>query len=428
MNEVLDRDDRSRALDAFAARPADDASLAPAQVFAAPAERVFGAQPVSVKRDEGDILRKLKTLAAAAGEKWYYRFPVKKKVKNEQTGKDEWVQDFIEGPSIKCANNVARLYGNCDIDTRVFDVGAYYMFYARFMDLETGYSITRPFKQRKSQKAMRTDSERADDIVFQIGASKAIRNVVTNALEFFTDFAWNEAKNSIIEQVGRKLEHYKAKVLERLAELNIDIKLVEVVRGRSVKDWLAADVARTIAEIQAINDGMATVEETYVGIDPDTGEVKAGSTSTASSSTGAAEAADAGAAGQAGTTQETGSGPDKAGPAVNSNSAQAQPSAKPQAETVAAPGPAADKSKSPPSTKDEAAAGGSEQKPPKNEAEYITHASAWIDALDNADAGEKQWKDEKNLRNKANVGSDARETLQEKLAKKCAEIRDADRS
>jgi hypothetical protein len=54
--------------------------------------------------------------------------------------------------------------------------------------------------------------------------------------------------------------------------------------------------------------------------------------------------------------------------------------------------------------------------------------TAWIDVLTDADAGEKRWKDEKGLRNKANVGADARESLQEKLAAKCAETRDADRS
>src|SRR5215470_4372753 len=67
------------------------------------AERVIGAQPVAVYRDEGRIMGKLKVLAAAAGTDWFYRYPVRKKIKNEETGREEWVQDWIEGPSIKLA-------------------------------------------------------------------------------------------------------------------------------------------------------------------------------------------------------------------------------------------------------------------------------------------------------------------------------------
>ncbi len=65
---------------------------------------------------------------------------------------------------------------------------------------------------------------------------------------------------------------------------------------------------------------------------------------------------------------------------------------------------------------------------PTTEKEYVEATTIWIINLIDADAGEKRWKDEKGLRNKSNVGADARESLQEKLAAKCAEIRDADKS
>jgi hypothetical protein len=110
---------------------------------------------------------------------------------------------------------------------------------------------------------------RAEDIVFQIGASKAIRNVINNALEFFTSRAADEAKRSIINTVGQKLEFYREKVGLRLKEMGIPLKAVETVRGRPFKDWLAADVALTIAELQAIQDGMATIGETYLDEEPE---------------------------------------------------------------------------------------------------------------------------------------------------------------
>lgn len=403
MNSPLIERDRVKALEDFAnASPRENGDMVPSGVFAAPAERVFGAQPVAVKRDDSEILRKLKVMAAAAGEDWFYRFPVRKKVENPQTGKEEWATDYIEGPSIKCANNVSRLYGNCDIDVRVFDVGDSYMFYARFMDLETGYSLVRPFRQRKGQKVMKTDAGRAEDIVFQIGASKAIRNVINNALEFFTNFAADEAKNSIIEKVGRKLPFYREKVAARLADLKIDVKRVEVVRGRMLADWLAADVARTIAELQAIGDGMATIDETYPAPDQ---EIASGSETTAAA-TGPSEGDKPASLDQfAGATQQA-----KPSETVSASQEQAEAAGdaagrQPAAETV--------------STK--AAAAGVD---PKTEADYIAHANAWRDALTNADAGLAQWGREKAMRNKANVAGLVRDDLKTKLDAKVAQLRE----
>ena len=45
-----------------------------------------------------------------AGERWFYRYPVR----NRRTGKI----DYIEGPSVKCTNAVARLFGNCSVESR----------------------------------------------------------------------------------------------------------------------------------------------------------------------------------------------------------------------------------------------------------------------------------------------------------------------
>lgn len=263
MNEIVEREARTSALDEFAKRERNEANIAPPAIFAAPAERIFGAQRVAVQRDESEILRKIKVLAAAAGEDWFYRYPVRRKVVDQVTGREKWVTDYVEGPSIKCANNVARLYGNCDIDVREFDVGTHWVYYARFIDLETGYSLTRPFRQRKSQRSMKTDAGRQEDIVYQIGASKAIRNVVCNALEFFAAYAADEAKASIVEKVAARADHYRERIVKRVADLKIDLKRIEVARGRPIKEWSAADLARTIAELQAIQDGMTTPDEIY---------------------------------------------------------------------------------------------------------------------------------------------------------------------
>lgn len=216
---------------------------------------VITATRVAVPRDYGRVLSKLKQLAAMAGEDWYYRFPVKNRRENRT--------DYIEGPSVKCATAVAREFGNCAVDCRSVDQGPVTVFLARFVDMETGFQLTRPFQQRKSQQTLRGDAERAADIVYQIGASKATRNVICNALEMFTNYAFDQAKQNLVEKVGKNLESYRAKVVARLAEMQIDLTRVERILGKTAKEWLAPEIARLIAEIQAINDGMANKDDLY---------------------------------------------------------------------------------------------------------------------------------------------------------------------
>jgi hypothetical protein len=214
------------------------------------------AQAVAVCRDEAQVLRKLKVLAAAAGENWYYRFPVK----------DRGRQSWIEGPSIKLANDLSRIYGNCSIDVRALDIGDHWMYYARFTDLETGFNTMRAYQQDKGQQTIKTkDAERSMAIAFQIGQSKAIRNVIVNALGTFADFAMEEAKGKIVERVGQKIEEYRTRVIGRLDDMNIDVERVEAAVGRTAETWLAHDIAKIIAELQSIKDGMSTANELYPG-------------------------------------------------------------------------------------------------------------------------------------------------------------------
>ena len=184
-----------------------------------------------MRRDEAHVLNKLRTLAAAAGENWFYRFPVDK--------------TFVEGPSIKLANDLARMYGNLDIDVRIFDIGDAWVIYARMTDLETGFTLTRPFQQRKSQKTMKTNSDRALDIALQIGVSKAIRNVVVNGLQTFADFAFEEARNSLVDRVGKNLDQYRGRVLQRLEELKVEPRRAEL-RGRACGRIMACTGRRAI--------------------------------------------------------------------------------------------------------------------------------------------------------------------------------------
>lgn len=240
-------------LDQFAAAP-QQVMPSPQSMPAVAMDRAFGAQRVAVYRDETRVMEKLRVLAAMMGDDAYYRFPVKTRGGGT---------DYIEGISIKGAMAVARHYGNIDVDCRAVDVGDGWLYHARLTDYETGFTLTRPFQQRKSQKTMGNDAERQQDIAFQIGASKAIRNVVANALREFCDFFFEEAKNSIVEKIGRALPQSRSKTAGMLNERNIDVKRAERVVGRALDEWTAPDVAKVVALIKAIADGMTTVADAF---------------------------------------------------------------------------------------------------------------------------------------------------------------------
>jgi hypothetical protein len=247
--------DRRSALDRFAESverpPAVLSSAAAPEAF----DRVHGAQPVAVHRDLGRIMERLRVLAAAAGSDWYYRYPVRNRKENRT--------DWIEGPSIKLANDLSREYGNCDIDCRAQDLGDQWLLHARFVDLESGYSLTRPFQARKTTSRIGGDDDgRRADSAFSIAVSKAIRNVVCNALQTFADFAFEEAKNALVERIGKDLAKYREETIKRVSA-RVDLKRVEAVVGRAAKDWLAPDVARVIAMMKAVTDGMSSLDETF---------------------------------------------------------------------------------------------------------------------------------------------------------------------
>lgn len=220
---------------------------------------VVSAQRVALPRDNKRILSNLKVQAQHASSDWYYQLPTKNK---------DGSKGNIEGPSIQCAMAAARAYGNCQVDCAAEETPTSYIFTAKFVDIETGFTVIRPFRQRKGAAALGKNKGRNEDIDFQIGASKAMRNVICNAISDVTDYAWKEAKKSIVDAIGKNLEKYRARAVERFGELGIDVKLVERIYGKTTKEWLAPDIAKMVSEIQAVTDGMALPADFY----PETAE------------------------------------------------------------------------------------------------------------------------------------------------------------
>jgi hypothetical protein len=129
-------------------------------------------------------------------------------------------KNAVEGPSINLAVAAARCWGNCATDLgAVQDLPDCWIFTAYFIDLETGYTRTRQFRQSKEWQIQgKFDEDRKADMRFEIGQSKAERNVVVKALP-----AWliNAAMEAAKEGVRQELEnlskqHGLPKVTDRL--------------------------------------------------------------------------------------------------------------------------------------------------------------------------------------------------------------------
>lgn len=216
---------------------------------------IITAQRVAVPRNNARIMATLKALSAAAGKNYVYGW----KVKDKKNNREVW----IEGATIKLANDLARVYGNCMVNVRVVDVGAAWMMYGRFVDLETGFTTERAYQQRKGQDVGMADGQRASDMIFQIGQSKCIRNVIVNALQTYADYCVEEAKSSLLDNVGKEPEKARAWILRKLTDTGIDKRRVEAIYGRTSEHWTVPDMARIYTEIQSVLDGMMTAAEVY---------------------------------------------------------------------------------------------------------------------------------------------------------------------
>jgi hypothetical protein len=124
--------------------------------------------------------------------------------------------------------------------------------------------MERAYRQRKSQSSLKTkDADRQLDIAYQIGQSKAIRNCIVNSLQIYADYAFEHARNSLVDKIGKDLEGWRKRTLEGLARMPVELNRAERIIGRAGKDWLAPDIARLVAMMRAVADGMATIEDTF---------------------------------------------------------------------------------------------------------------------------------------------------------------------
>lgn len=211
-------------------------------------------QPRSITKIVNNVLQE----AALAGKSFYYRWEVWDKEKGRKVP--------IEGPSIDLAMCVARNYGNAATDITVEETPTHYLFKGIFIDLETGFTCPRLFRQRKKQKLSdKMDAERQEDIVFQIGQSKAIRNAVVKAMpEWLFEQAIERAKAAELGKIKPDNIHIaRQKVLDFFYPYGVTQDRIEAERGKPADKWIPQDIVDLRGMATALKEGRVGPDELF---------------------------------------------------------------------------------------------------------------------------------------------------------------------
>lgn len=207
-------------------------------------------------RDIREVERRVKEEAAMLGEAALYAWG---------SGKDR-----IEGPSWELAKSIMRQYGNCSLDMDpVQDLADAWVFTARSVDHETGFSISRQFRQSKRWTVHgKHDEARKEDVRFQIGQSKALRNVAMSFLPgWLVTRALDEAKGGVraaieatINSMG--LEKTVGILIDKRAKgIGLDENRLLTAMGRDNRHQLTIDDLVIVASgIKAIESGADTLD------------------------------------------------------------------------------------------------------------------------------------------------------------------------
>lgn len=198
------------------------------------------------------VVENILTEAEFAGPEFYYGWGEGK--------------NHIEGASVACALSVVREWGNCAVECDVKETPTSYIFTGHFIDLETGFTLSRAFRQSKSHTVYgRMDENRKEDIRFQVGQSKAIRNVVLNAMpKWLVKQAMARAKEAVFKQIDKVgIAAASEQAIESFKRYGIAEEHIIDKVGKPKVKWSAHDIENLRTAYAAINNGEAYAEEIF---------------------------------------------------------------------------------------------------------------------------------------------------------------------
>lgn len=220
------------------------------------------ATAVSVQKPRNILAVQDKCLneATLSGDRFFYRWESETE---DKFGKKK--KSVIIGPSFDLSMAVARLFGNIAVTQKpIQETRESWIFTAAFVDLETGFTLERTFRMSKNWKVYGNfDVFRKEDIRFQIGQSKAMRNVVVNAVpSFLVDKMIEAALNSVRGEIEKKLEANKGnivavinKALDECEKLGVTRDRVVAKAGYPIEQWGIDDLVALAGDYRALKQG-----------------------------------------------------------------------------------------------------------------------------------------------------------------------------
>lgn len=211
-----------------------------------------------VPRDLDAVRSRCLKEAEYAGVTFTYEWTVKDN--NARNG-----QGVVSGVSIDGAMILARNFGNCITSCKLQDEGpSYWIFEASFIDMETGFNSTRLFRQSKGAMRGGYQSDRALDMDFQKGQSKAIRNVLLKCMPEWLVEECKEAARLSAEGKFKNMEKERRSMVDAFARLfGVNLRQLEDRLGRSVDKWDRKDLVRLGNLGRGLREGLTAVEDEF---------------------------------------------------------------------------------------------------------------------------------------------------------------------
>jgi hypothetical protein len=211
---------------------------------------MFQAVQVLPPRNLEKFAAAMETEAGMAGVAFFYQWDV--------TSKDG-KKSLIIGPSFGMARRMLLNYGKAVVSIAVAaETSRDWTFSATFVDLETGVSFNRLFQQRKVVNiGKKMDEARALDIAFQIGMSKATRNVILAAMpQHLIDRCIERAQEQELVQIEKAgVIPSRNKTVGFLARHGVTDQQIEAVFGKPLGTFTAQNVVELRGMARAIHEG-----------------------------------------------------------------------------------------------------------------------------------------------------------------------------
>jgi len=207
---------------------------------------------VQKPRDLDKIVAAIDREAQYAGDSFYYAWTDKK-------------GNRIEGPSIGLANSLAREWTNCGVTVDFQETEEVFVITPRFIDIEKGFQCERVYRQRKNAVQGNFDPDRKLDMALQIGQSKAIRNVVVNAVpRWLVERGIEKAKEAVLKGINPKeLEKYKEILIREFGAFKVTPEQMTVKAAKPLAEWTVRDIADFKGDLKALKNGEVTVAELF---------------------------------------------------------------------------------------------------------------------------------------------------------------------